>query len=245
MTAAEGDRVEHRGAAPSGHQHARSAPRGLRRYRRHLLAVAVLVLAILVVGGYGFGWRWTGLSSSVTLWDWLQALALPVALGATPLLLRHRQRLEHAHYAAIGAGLALFAALVSAGYLWPLRWTGFTGNTLWDWLELMLLPLVVATTSLWSAATMRRRPYLTFGLVGLGVFVVLVIGGYLVPLTWTGFRGNTAWDWLKLLLVPALVPTVLVPFVTRALRERLAPEDDAQEVKTLAPKTATDTTATL
>jgi hypothetical protein len=211
---------------PRRHARTRSALDTLVRVRWYLAAAALVVLAVLVIGGYGLGWRWTGLSSSVTLWDWLQALALPVALGTTPLLLKHRRRLHRRHYLAISAGLAAFALLVLAGYLWPLGWTGFTGNTLWDWLELLLLPLVVATTSLWSASAMLRRPYLSIGLAALTVFVVLVISGYLVPLTWTGFRGNTAWDWIKLLLVPALVPTVLVPFVTRELREHLAPDTE-------------------
>jgi hypothetical protein len=48
-----------------------------------------------------------------------------------------------------------------------------------------------------------------------------VISGYLVPLRWTGFTGNTAWDWIKLLLVLALGPTELLPFVTDAMRRRL------------------------
>ena len=41
-------------------------------------------------------------------------------------------------------GMAAFAAVVLAGYVVPLAWTGFPGNTLWDWLQLVLLPLVVA-----------------------------------------------------------------------------------------------------
>ena len=47
--------------------------------------------------------------------------------------------------------LAAFAALVLAGYLVPWAWTGFTGNTLWDWLSLALLPLVLATAALAGA----------------------------------------------------------------------------------------------
>ena len=30
---------------------------------------------------------------------------------------------------------------------------------------------------------------------------------------WTGFTGNTAWDWLHLLLLPLLVPAVIVPLL--------------------------------
>lgn len=203
----------------------RTALRGglvrLSRYRWWVVGAVLTVLLVLVVGGYGLGWRWTGLSASVTLWDWLQALALPIALGSTPLLLTHRRRLRRTHYLALGIALGLFAALVVAGYLLPMRWTGFTGNTLWDWLELLLLPLVIATTSLWSTSALVHRPYITIVLAVVVLFLVLVISGYEVPLTWTGFRGNTAWDWIKLLLVPTLVPTVLVPFVTERLRDGL------------------------
>ncbi|HTZ93939.1 MAG TPA: hypothetical protein VMB74_16215, partial [Streptosporangiaceae bacterium] len=32
-----------------------------------------------------------------------------------------------------------FAVFVAAGYLVPLKWTGFPGTTLWNWLGLLLL----------------------------------------------------------------------------------------------------------
>ena len=32
-----------------------------------------------------------------------------------------------------------------------------------------------------------------------------VIAGYLIPLNWTGFRGQTLWDWFELLVLPAAV----------------------------------------
>lgn len=58
-------------------------------------------------------------------------------------------------------------------------------------------------------------------LVVLGLFAVLVAIGYLAPLGWTGFSGNTLWDWVKLLLVPLLIPTVLLPAVVAHLDHRL------------------------
>jgi hypothetical protein len=57
-------------------------------------------------------------------------------------------------------------------------------------------------------------------------FVALALAGYLVPMGWTGFRGNTAWDWVKLLLVPILVPTVFLPLVNQWLVDRLGEGDD-------------------
>jgi hypothetical protein len=187
---------------------------------------AVVLLAVYVWGGYELGWRWTGLSSSVHLWDWLQVAALPLALGLAPLLLRHRRHLTRRHRTTLAAALVIFAALVAAAYLVPLGWTGFTGNTLWDWLELMLLPLVVASASLWAGRGRPTRPVVAVGLVAAGAFAVLAVCGYLVPWTWTGFRSNTAWDWFRLLLVPILVPTVLLPALSQRVTNRLAPPDD-------------------
>jgi hypothetical protein len=196
------------------------------RSDRRLIALAMVaaavLFAVLAVGGYGLGWRWTGLSRSVTLWDWLQVLALPVALGVAPVLLQHRRRLHRRHRTAVAGSLVVFAVLVSLGYLVPLPWTGFTGNTLWDWLELALLPLVVGTASLWADRGLPSRRVRIVALVCLLAFAGLVLGGYLVPWDWTGFRGNTAWDWVKLLLSPVVVPTVLIPTVVRLVTERMA-----------------------
>lgn len=178
--------------------------------------VAAVAFAVYVWGGYAGGWSWTGLSSQVTLWDWLEGLALPVTVALLPLMLRHRERLHRRHKAAALLGLVVFAALVLAGYLVPMSWTGFTGNTLWDWLGLALLPAVVATSTLWHAPprwTARHVGLLTSGTVLAGVLVAL---GYLVPWTWTGFTGNTAWDWIKLLLLPILLPIFVVPRLVRA-----------------------------
>jgi hypothetical protein len=60
------------------------------------------------------------------------------------------------------------------------------------------------------------------------VFGLLVLFGYLVPWPWTGFSDNTAWDWIKLLLLPILVPLVLLPLVTEALSDRLAPAEPVE-----------------
>jgi hypothetical protein len=187
---------------------------------RAAVALALVAAVVIVIGGYGFGWRWTGLSDRVTLWDWLQALALPIALAAAPLLWRHRRRMTHRHHAAGALGVTAFAVLALCGYLVPWSWTGFTGNTLWDWLELALLPLAVATASLWAEAAPATRRAILSALVV--VFVLLALCGYLVPWHWTGFTGNTAWDWFKLLLLPVLVPTVLVPAVTAVVDARFA-----------------------
>jgi hypothetical protein len=180
---------------------------------RRLAVGSALVLAAVVFlwGGYGAGWSWTGLSKDVALWDWFEALALPLTVGLLPLVLLHRHRLSHQLRLVLLVVLAAFAGLVLAGYLVPLEWTGFTGNTLWDWLELALLPVVLATVAVWPApGDLRPRQWAVIG-AGAAAFVVVVLCGYLVPWGWTGFSDNKAWDWLKLLLLPVLVPTVLLP----------------------------------
>ena len=48
-----------------------------------------------------------------------------------------------------------FAILVIGGYALNWGWTGFKGNTLWDWLELLALPVVVASLPLWFATNKR------------------------------------------------------------------------------------------
>jgi hypothetical protein len=186
------------------------------------LSVVVALLAVLVIGGYGFGWRWTGLSAQVTLWDWLEALALPVAIGSVPVLLRHRQRLTARHRSILLTALVVFGLFVMIGYLVPLGWTGFTGNTLWDWLELLVLPVAVAAASWAHGAPSRDPRLLRAAAAGLATFAVLVACGYMVPWRWTGFSGNTMWDWVKMLLVPLLIPTILVPAVAGRIDERLA-----------------------
>jgi hypothetical protein len=185
------------------------------------LVVAALFL-LVVIGGYSLHWRWTGLSDSVALWDWLQVLALPVAVAATPILVRHRRALQGGHRRVLGAGALAVGALVIAGYLVPMGWTGFSGNTLWDWLELLLLPVVVATASVWATTWPPARSHIVVVACAMAALAVVAVLAYTIPWRWTGFAGNTAWDWIKLLLLPLMVPVVLVPPVARYLSDRLA-----------------------
>ena len=98
---------------------------------------------------------------------------------------------------------------------------GFKGNTLWDWLELLALPVVVASLPLWFSTNKRfESRWRLVGMAGLVVFVVVVVGGYALGWGWTGFQGNTLWDWLRLLLVPFVLPVTLAWFSARAELER-------------------------
>jgi hypothetical protein len=196
---------------------------------RAIVLAAVVAFAVYVWGGYAEGWAWTGLSQDVTLWDWLEGLALPMTVALVPLLLRHRAHLGRPHKTAAVAALAVFVVLVLAGYLVPMGWTGFTGNTLWDWLSLALLPLVLATSTLWHRPPRWTPRHVTILTGGLTVAALLVAAGYLVPWDWTGFTGNTAWDWIKLLLLPVLLPTLVMPRLLEAAEDWMAPGRDRAE----------------
>ncbi len=105
--------------------------------------------------------------------------------------------------------VAFLVALVG-GYGAGWQWTGFQqNNQLWDWLHLLLLPVVLGTLPLWIQARehisrTRRLSYAVFIVAWTG----FVIAGYLVPLSWTGIRGNTLWDWFGLLLLPVALTSM-------------------------------------
>jgi hypothetical protein len=176
-----------------------------------LAAGAVVVLW----GGYHSHWSWTGINGhTATLWDWVNLLLLPITVAALPLWLSNRDKLTARHRVGAGALLVAFAVFVVAGYAMPWGWTGFEGNKLWDWISLLLLPLVVATYPLWPEIRRELRMHHRVLLVALlAAFVVAAVGGYVWDWGWTGFRGNTLWDWLHLLLLPIAIPAILVPAV--------------------------------
>ncbi|MGH9886103.1 MAG: hypothetical protein ACREBE_11275 [bacterium] len=179
---------------------------------RLVASLALLGLAVLLWGGYGRGWRWTGFGHDATLWDWLHVLALPLALALAPLWLRHRDRLDRRRQAVFAGAAAGFAILVALGYGLDLHWTGFPGNRLWDWLELLVLPLTVALLPVWTELSggVRRR-HIAVAACALAALGVAIVGGYGLHWRWTGFQGNTVFDWLQLFVAPLVLPVVLVP----------------------------------
>jgi hypothetical protein len=191
-------------------------------------AIALVVVVLVVVGGYGEHWRWVGVSgATATLWDWLHLVLLPIAALVISLWLRHRPPLTGKRTAAVALAAAAFVVLVVAGYLVPWAWTGFVGNTLWDWLNLAALPVAVALIPvLVELRSDWGRRHAAALMVGATVFVALVLAGYLVPWRWTGFTGNTAWNWLHLLLLPLLVPGVIVPLLRSVVAQRFRDAGD-------------------
>jgi hypothetical protein len=178
-----------------------------------LRLVAAAVVAAVLIGGYQEHWSWTGISgNTATLWDWISLLLLPITVATLPIWLTRRHSLSSRRKAAAWTMLAVFVGVVLAGYLVPWNWTGFRGNALWDWINLLLLPLVVATFPIWPEIRQElgMRHHLLLALV-LAAFAVTIAGGYFWGWAWTGFEGNTLWDWLHLLILPLVFPTLLLP----------------------------------
>ena len=184
---------------------------GTRRTRAGavLLAIGLLGFLVSLVGGYAGMWSWTGYATNGTVWDWLQLALLPIALSGLPFLWRD----EPGDRRLVAMGLALvsgaLAILVMGGYWWRWSWTGFTGNTLWEWMNLVLLPLAIAVSPLWVKTRFTHPRKWMAGLAVPGVVVLVVVaGGYRFGWAWTGFAGNTLWDWMRLLVVPLVLPVL-------------------------------------
>jgi hypothetical protein len=173
----------------------------------------VLFLVVVLWGGYTQHWSWTGINGhTATLWDWLHLLLLPVAVAILPIWVSQRDRLTRRHRLLAGGVIAGFAFLALAGYEVPWHWTGFSGNKLWDWLELLALPVAVGLVPVVGELRSNWTPrHSLVALLTLTIFAAIVIGAYLGNWRWTGFRGNTFWNWMQLLLLPLLLPTVVVP----------------------------------
>lgn len=193
----------------SGSAHRSGRPSG--RWTAALTFAVLVVFGVILWGGYTQGWAWTGISAQDTLWHWLQLLLVPIAFAALPTLLRQHRAMRVERKMLIAGLTVAFVAFVIVGYAVPLTWTGFTGNTLWDWLSLLLLP--VAITSVRFLRAERTITWVHYGIGGLllAALGLLVACGYLMPWPWTGFTGNTFVDWVQLLILPVLFPTVVVP----------------------------------
>ena len=65
-----------------------------------------------------------------------------------------------------------------------------------------------------------RRSHVAAAVAALAALAVAAVGGYAYDWHWTGFQGNTLFDWLKLLIVPLLLPVVVAPPAARWLARR-------------------------
>jgi hypothetical protein len=185
----------------------------VRKYGTTILTVATLVV---LWGGYVQHWQWTGFPANEQVWDWLHLLLLPVVFGTLPLWIQHAEYIGRTRRAVYMVVVLAFTGFVIVGYLAPLNWTGFPGNTLWDWFELIMLPVAVISVRAWPTAGRPVRAYHKATVAGLSLaWVATLIGGYGANWSWTGYQGNTLWDWLSLLLLPLVFPTILLPAILK------------------------------
>ena len=79
--------------------------------------------------------------------------------------------------------------------------------------------MAVASLGAWPVAGRSLRPYHMGAMACIATgWAVTVIGGYALQWNWTGYQGNTLWDWLKLLLLPLVIPTIVLPALARRAR---------------------------
>ena len=140
-----------------------SALRGLTgngKARKGAAYAAAAALVAALWGGYIRGWQWTGFRVNGQLWDWLTLLLLPVVLGTIPLWIQDKEYIGKGRRLIYAAAITAWTGLVIAGYLIPLNWTGFRGQTLWDWLNLLVLPAAITTVdgADQHASPAARRP---------------------------------------------------------------------------------------
>ncbi|MHB8595484.1 MAG: hypothetical protein ACYDER_01590 [Ktedonobacteraceae bacterium] len=110
------------------------------------------------------------------------------------------------------AAVIILVILEIGSYAFNWTWTGFKGNdTVWAYLQLLLLPLALAAVPIWiMAEEAQRRVWLSqlkiVLMAAIVILAVLLIGSYAFNWTWTGFKANgNLWAWLSLFLVPIIV----------------------------------------
>jgi hypothetical protein len=194
------------------------------------MTAGVIVFVVTLVGGYAGKWSWTGYGGNDTLWDWLQLLLLPVILATAPIWLTKGARMRRNRQSALAVLVAGFTVLVIVGYVADLRWTGFPGNKLWDWFGLIFLPLSFAAVRAWRQLHREITPRQLAGIICVLIaFGLLIAGGYALHWGWTGFAGNTLWDWVQLLLAPVLFGILVVPAAVAWVSEEIEEHEEKIE----------------
>lgn len=195
------------------------------------LTISGVLLALALIGTYTFDWTWTGFKDN-TLWDWLHLLIIPVALGIAAIWLTQHHRWKVGWTLSIWSLGLLLVLLEIATYAFDWKWTGFKGNKLWDWLNLMLLPLTMTLVTVWFAAPHRWRSWWTTLIwITAVVLAILALSSYLFHWKWTGFYGNTLWDWLGMLLVPVVLTSAAIWFTVPERRKRRSRSRTANKQK--------------
>jgi hypothetical protein len=97
----------------------------------------------------------------------LWGIGMVVTLGITALLVVNlnlgmwedlpRERIERiATLIGIGVALMVFIVLLAIGGA-SLGWTGFSNRTVWDWLDLLIVPVALAGIGLWFTLQQEVR----------------------------------------------------------------------------------------
>jgi hypothetical protein len=111
---------------------------------------------------------------------------------------------QFGHRVVVTASVAALGLLVTilGSYALDWDWTGFKGDTVWEWLHLLLVPVVLASQPIWLRCLRHERPLrlvLVPVMLGACIFIFL---GYRLSWAWTGFPGKELWDWLNLIVLP-------------------------------------------
>ncbi len=122
-------------------------------WKRVLVAV-VVIMAILEIGTYAFNWTWTGFKNNDTVWDYFQLLLLPITLAIVPVWFMAEEAQQRIWLAQLKwillISTALLVVLFVGTYAFNWSWTGFKDHgRLWDWLSLLLVPVMVAALPIW------------------------------------------------------------------------------------------------
>ena len=83
-----------------------------------------------------------------------------------------------------------------------------------------------------SSGGFLRRNRVWLAALGVAAVVILVLayGGYFLGWSWTGFDGNTFWDWLSLLITPVTLAVISVLFsIQQNQKSVLASEHQQQD----------------
>src|SRR4051794_4870643 len=171
------------------------------------MAIAVS-MATIVLATAGRSWTWTGFQGEVSLWEWLQLLGRPLAFIALLVWLVDPPN-PRRWMLAFGACVLALVVLMIGGYALHWEWTGFGEYRLWDWMELLILPVMLVVLPMWLrvGTLVSRRILMALGIAAI-MFGLVVIAGYVFDWGWTGFEGHTFRDWLYLLIEPFLLPIV-------------------------------------
>ena len=122
-------------------------------WKRVLVAV-VVIMAILEIGTYAFNWTWTGFKNNDTVWDYFQLLLLPITLAIVPVWFMAEEAQQRIWLAQLKwvllLSVTLLVVLFVGTYAFNWTWTGFKDHgRLWDWLSLLLVPVMVAALPIW------------------------------------------------------------------------------------------------